>query len=110
MGVASGEPRSRIVFGTGEPATATPTETVNAYALSGSPIVTSAGARRPPGPWAGLATAGSSIVAWGLRRGLGIETGVSLAELSKASAFIGQRLDHPLPSRYAQAAAATRRR
>jgi hydroxymethylglutaryl-CoA lyase len=42
--------------------------------------------------------------------GLGIETGVSLAGLSEASAFIGQRLDHPLPSRYAQAAAATRRR
>ncbi len=42
--------------------------------------------------------------------GLGIETGVSLDELSRASAFIGQRLDHPLPSRYAQAAAATPRR
>jgi hydroxymethylglutaryl-CoA lyase len=42
--------------------------------------------------------------------GLGIETGVSLAELSKASAFIGLRLDHPLPSRYAQVAAATPRR
>lgn len=36
--------------------------------------------------------------------GLGIETGVSLATLSQASAFIGARLDHPLPSRYAQAA------
>jgi hydroxymethylglutaryl-CoA lyase len=35
--------------------------------------------------------------------GLGIETGVSLAALSEASAFIGTRLDHPLPSRYAQA-------
>ena len=35
--------------------------------------------------------------------GLGIETGVSLDALSEASAFIGQRLDHPLPSRYAQA-------
>jgi hypothetical protein len=37
--------------------------------------------------------------------GLGIETGVSLAGISEASAFIGARLDHPLPSRYAQAAA-----
>jgi hydroxymethylglutaryl-CoA lyase len=35
--------------------------------------------------------------------GMGIETGVSLAALSEASAFIGTRLDHPLPSRYAQA-------
>jgi hydroxymethylglutaryl-CoA lyase len=35
--------------------------------------------------------------------GLGIETGVSLSALSEASAFIGRRLDHPLPSRYAQA-------
>jgi hydroxymethylglutaryl-CoA lyase len=35
--------------------------------------------------------------------GLGIETGVSLPALSEASAFIGSRLDHPLPSRYAQA-------
>ena len=42
--------------------------------------------------------------------GLGIETGVSIAAISEASAFIGARLDHPLPSRYAQAAAATRRR
>jgi hydroxymethylglutaryl-CoA lyase len=40
--------------------------------------------------------------------GLGIETGVSLAALSDASAFIGARLDHPLPSRYAQARAATK--
>ncbi|HEX3702360.1 MAG TPA: hydroxymethylglutaryl-CoA lyase [Vicinamibacterales bacterium] len=40
--------------------------------------------------------------------GLGIDTGVSLSALSEASAFIGQRLDHPLPSRYAQAVAATR--
>jgi isopropylmalate/homocitrate/citramalate synthase len=38
--------------------------------------------------------------------GLGIDTGVSLPALSEASAFIGARLDHPLPSRYAQAAAA----
>src|SRR6185369_6689083 len=35
--------------------------------------------------------------------GLGIETGVSLPALSKASAFMASRLDHPLPSRYAQA-------
>ena len=39
--------------------------------------------------------------------GLGVETGVSLPALSAASAFIASRLDHPLPSRYAQAAAAT---
>jgi hydroxymethylglutaryl-CoA lyase len=35
--------------------------------------------------------------------GLGIETGVSLTALSDASAFIAERLDHPLPSRYFQA-------
>jgi len=35
--------------------------------------------------------------------GLGIETGVSLSALSKASAFIGRQLDHKLPSRYFQA-------
>lgn len=40
--------------------------------------------------------------------GLGIDTGVSLDALSEASAFIGARLDHRLPSRYAQAAAAAR--
>ncbi len=39
--------------------------------------------------------------------GLGIETGVSLAKVSEASAFIGTRLDHKLPSRYAQALRAT---
>jgi hydroxymethylglutaryl-CoA lyase len=39
--------------------------------------------------------------------GLGIETGVSLEKLSEASAFIGGRLDHRLPSKYAQARAAT---
>jgi hydroxymethylglutaryl-CoA lyase len=39
--------------------------------------------------------------------GLGIETGVSLAALSQASAFIATRLDHRLPSRYAQAIAST---
>jgi hydroxymethylglutaryl-CoA lyase len=38
--------------------------------------------------------------------GLGIETGVSLPTLSEASRFIASRLDHPLPSRYAQAVAA----
>jgi hydroxymethylglutaryl-CoA lyase len=38
--------------------------------------------------------------------GLGIETGVSLPALSEASRFIAGRLDHPLPSRYAQAVAA----
>jgi isopropylmalate/homocitrate/citramalate synthase len=37
--------------------------------------------------------------------GLGIETGVSLTKLSDASAFIATRLDHRLPSRYAQAVA-----
>jgi hydroxymethylglutaryl-CoA lyase len=41
--------------------------------------------------------------------GLGVETGVSLPALSEASRFIATRLDHPLPSRYAQAAAATAR-
>ena len=35
--------------------------------------------------------------------GMGVETGVSLPALSGASAFIASRLDHPLPSRYAQA-------
>ncbi len=38
--------------------------------------------------------------------GLGIETGVALHALTDASAFIGSRIDHPLPSRYAQAVAA----
>jgi hydroxymethylglutaryl-CoA lyase len=41
--------------------------------------------------------------------GLGAETGVSLAALSEASAFMAARLDHPLPSRYAQAVAAASR-
>jgi hydroxymethylglutaryl-CoA lyase len=41
--------------------------------------------------------------------GLGLETGVSLAALSEASAFIASKIDHRLPSRYAQAAAASRR-
>jgi hydroxymethylglutaryl-CoA lyase len=35
--------------------------------------------------------------------GLGMETGVSLSALSKASGFIGRQLDHKLPSRYFQA-------
>ena len=35
--------------------------------------------------------------------GLGIDTGVNLATLIEASAFIESRLDHPLPSRYYQA-------
>jgi hydroxymethylglutaryl-CoA lyase len=35
--------------------------------------------------------------------GLGIETGVSLTALSQASAFIGTKIDHRLPSKYAQA-------
>jgi hydroxymethylglutaryl-CoA lyase len=37
--------------------------------------------------------------------GLGVDTGVSLPALSEASRFIASRLDHPLPSRYAQAVA-----
>jgi hydroxymethylglutaryl-CoA lyase len=40
--------------------------------------------------------------------GLGIETGVSLAAISEASAFIASKIDHRLPSRYAQAYRATR--
>jgi hydroxymethylglutaryl-CoA lyase len=39
--------------------------------------------------------------------GLDIETGVSLPAVSAASAFIGSKIDHRLPSRYAQAMAAT---
>ena len=35
--------------------------------------------------------------------GLGIETGVSLQAISEASAFIASKIDHRLPSRYAQA-------
>jgi isopropylmalate/homocitrate/citramalate synthase len=42
--------------------------------------------------------------------GLGAETGVSLEAVTDASAFIAARLDHPLPSRYAQAVAANARR
>jgi hydroxymethylglutaryl-CoA lyase len=40
--------------------------------------------------------------------GLGIETGVSLAAVSDASAFIATKIDHRLPSRFAQAEAAKR--
>ncbi|OFW37146.1 MAG: hydroxymethylglutaryl-CoA lyase [Acidobacteria bacterium RIFCSPLOWO2_12_FULL_67_14b] len=36
--------------------------------------------------------------------GLGIQTGISLAGLVESSRFIESRLDHPLPSRYLQAA------
>jgi len=35
--------------------------------------------------------------------GLGIETGVSLTALTEASSFIAAKIDHRLPSRYAQA-------
>jgi len=35
--------------------------------------------------------------------GLGVETGVSLKGISEASAFIATKIDHRLPSRYAQA-------
>ena len=38
--------------------------------------------------------------------GLGVESGVSMDALRAASAFIGRRIDHSLPSRYAQAVAA----
>jgi hydroxymethylglutaryl-CoA lyase len=39
--------------------------------------------------------------------GMGIETGVSLTRVSRASAFIESRIDHRLPSRFAQAARST---
>jgi hydroxymethylglutaryl-CoA lyase len=42
--------------------------------------------------------------------GLGIDTGVRLDALVAASEFIESRVGHPLPSRYFQAATATRRR
>jgi hydroxymethylglutaryl-CoA lyase len=42
--------------------------------------------------------------------GLGIETGVSIEAIGKASAFIAAKIDHRLPSRYAQAVAATTRK
>ena len=38
--------------------------------------------------------------------GLGVETGVSLSALAKASAFIQRQLDHALPSKYFQASRA----
>jgi len=38
--------------------------------------------------------------------GLGIETGVSLAAVTEASRFIASKIDHRLPSRYAQAVSA----
>ncbi|MBI3494341.1 MAG: hydroxymethylglutaryl-CoA lyase [Acidobacteria bacterium] len=41
--------------------------------------------------------------------GMGIETGVSLTALSEASAWIGSKIDHPLPSKYAQAAGSKRK-
>jgi hydroxymethylglutaryl-CoA lyase len=41
--------------------------------------------------------------------GLGVKTGVSLPLLSDATAFIASRIEHRLPSRYAQAAAAPRK-
>jgi hydroxymethylglutaryl-CoA lyase len=37
--------------------------------------------------------------------GMGIATGVSLTALGEATAFIGTKIDHRLPSKYAQAAA-----
>jgi hydroxymethylglutaryl-CoA lyase len=40
--------------------------------------------------------------------GLGIDTGVSLPVLSEASAFIQSKIDHRLPSKYAQAVASHR--
>ena len=42
-----------------------------------------------------------------LLNGLGIETGVSLEGVVNASAFLAERLDHALPSRYFQAARAS---
>jgi isopropylmalate/homocitrate/citramalate synthase len=42
--------------------------------------------------------------------GLGGLTGVSLEKLSEASVFIASRIDHPLASRFAQAAAAERKK
>ena len=40
--------------------------------------------------------------------GLKVETGVSLEKLSEASRFIGSRIEHRLPSRYAQAMSSLR--
>ncbi len=42
-------------------------------------------------------------------QGLGIHTGIDLAALLAASSFIAARVDHPLPSRYVQAAGAAAR-
>jgi hydroxymethylglutaryl-CoA lyase len=42
--------------------------------------------------------------------GLGIVTGVSLEKVSEASAFIASKIDHRLPSRYAQGSRASRGR
>jgi len=42
--------------------------------------------------------------------GLGIETGVRLDKVSEASAFIASKIDHDLPSRYAQAYRASRQK
>jgi len=39
---------------------------------------------------------------------MGLETGVSLEAISDASAFIATRIDHRLPSRFAQAVQARR--
>jgi len=39
--------------------------------------------------------------------GMGIETGVSLTRVSRASAFIESKIDHRLPSRFAQAVRST---
>jgi len=41
--------------------------------------------------------------------GMGLETGVSLQGVSEASAFIASKIDHPLPSRFAQSVAAASR-
>jgi len=41
--------------------------------------------------------------------GLGVETGVSLPAVVAASSIVGAKLDHPLPSRYTQAARAAAR-
>ena len=59
----------------------------------------SAAARTRPGAAGNLAT--DDLIY--MLDGLGIETGVSLAALTEASAFIAARLDHRLPSRYSQA-------
>jgi len=40
--------------------------------------------------------------------GMGLETGVSLEAVSEASAFIAARINHRLPSRFAQSEEARR--